>query len=94
VSLSLSVRCLGLAERDEIARQALQRLGLAEASDKGPDELSGRIRQRVAVARALVMPPKVSLMDEPFGALDEQTRARTRDFRGMRGRNRVRRCCL
>jgi hypothetical protein len=85
----LSIRCLGVAERKEIAHQALQRLGLAEAFDKRPDALSVGMRQRAAVARALAL-----LMDEPFAALDEQAGARTQDFLGMCGRNRARRCCL
>ena len=48
VSFGLSIRCLGLAERKEVARQALQRLGLAEAFDKRPDALSGGMRQRAS----------------------------------------------
>ena len=80
VSFGLSIRGVGITERREIARQALQRVGLTEAIDKRPDELSGGMRQRVAVARALAMRPKVLLMDEPFAALDVQTRAKMQEF--------------
>ena len=80
VSFGLAIRGVGIEERKEIARQALQRVGLTEAIDKRPDELSGGMRQRVAVARALAMRPRVLLMDEPFAALDVQTRAKMQDF--------------
>jgi NitT/TauT family transport system ATP-binding protein len=80
VSFGLSIRGDRLAERKAAAREALQRVGLAEAAEKRPDELSGGMRQRVAVARALAMRPKVLLMDEPFAALDVQTRQKMQDF--------------
>ena len=80
VSFGLAIRGASQAERRAVAAEALQRVGLSAAIDKRPDELSGGMRQRVAVARALAMRPKVLLMDEPFAALDVQTRARMQDF--------------
>ncbi len=80
VSFGLAIRGAGQTERRKVAAEALQRVGLKAAMDKRPDELSGGMRQRVAVARALAMRPKVLLMDEPFAALDVQTRARMQDF--------------
>ncbi len=80
VSFGLAIRGASQAERRAVAAEALQRVGLSAALDKRPDELSGGMRQRVAVARALAMRPKVLLMDEPFAALDVQTRARMQDF--------------
>jgi len=80
VSFGLSVRGVPTEQRKETARQVLGRVGLSDAFDKRPDELSGGMRQRVAVARALAMQPKVLLMDEPFAALDVQTRVKMQDF--------------
>jgi len=80
VTFGHAIRGVGDAERKTIALEALQRVGLAEAMNKRPDELSGGMRQRVAVARALSMRPKVLLMDEPFAALDVQTRQKMQDF--------------
>jgi NitT/TauT family transport system ATP-binding protein len=79
-SFGLSIRGESADTRKAAARDVLQRVGLTEAMDKRPDELSGGMRQRVAVARALAMRPKVLLMDEPFAALDVQTRAKMQDF--------------
>jgi NitT/TauT family transport system ATP-binding protein len=80
VSFGLAIRGAKEDERRAVAADALQRVGLSAAMEKRPDELSGGMRQRVAVARALAMRPKVLLMDEPFAALDVQTRARMQDF--------------
>jgi NitT/TauT family transport system ATP-binding protein len=79
-SFGLAIRGDSAEARRIAAREVLSRVGLTEAIDKRPDELSGGMRQRVALARALAMRPKVLLMDEPFAALDVQTRAKMQDF--------------
>lgn len=80
VAFGLSIRGAPLEERRSVAMEALREVGMTAAMDKRPDELSGGMRQRVAVARALAMRPKVLLMDEPFAALDVQTRQKMQDF--------------
>ena len=69
----------GRAQQKERTDAALAMVGLSAAAHKRPGEISGGMKQRVGIARALCMQPKVLLLDEPFGALDALTRAKLQD---------------
>lgn len=70
----LEVAGLKRAEQDRIAREHIELVGLPSFVDRLPSELSGGMKQRVALARLLALDPEMLLMDEPFGALDAQNR--------------------
>jgi len=73
VALPLYYQGMGRKERQKIAMQYLEKVGIAERANHLPNELSGGEKQRVAIARALASNPKVVLADEPTGALDSTT---------------------
>jgi NitT/TauT family transport system ATP-binding protein len=83
-NVAFGLECQGVPrhERYEHARRWIARVGLdvARDQDKYPHELSGGMRQRVAIARTLILHPRIILMDEPFGALDPMTRMTMQDL--------------
>ena len=79
IEFGLKMRGASKRKRRERANEYLKLMGLVRAADQYPHELSGGMRQRIAVARALVNEPQVLLMDEPFAAVDAITRATLQD---------------
>lgn len=75
-NVTFGLEANGVPRRERLARaqEMLELVGLADFADQPPSRLSGGMRQRVAIARTLALRPKILLMDEPFGALDHQTR--------------------
>jgi NitT/TauT family transport system ATP-binding protein len=83
-NVAFGLECRGVArkEREELAREWIDKVGLSvkHDADKYPHQLSGGMQQRVAIARTLILHPKIILMDEPFGALDPVTRQQMQDL--------------
>ena len=80
VELPLKQKKMAKERRHELVRDALEAVGLSEAHSAYPWQLSGGMQQRVAIARAVAYQPQVLLMDEPFAAVDAQTRADLEDL--------------
>jgi NitT/TauT family transport system ATP-binding protein len=76
VEIALQFAGVGRRQREARALDALKAVGLGDVPDRFPSQLSGGMQQRVAIARALVSDARILLLDEPFAALDEQTRLR------------------
>lgn len=80
IAFGLKVQKMPKAQRQERVSYYLHMIGLTDFASAYPKQLSGGMKQRVAIARALVNQPEVLLMDEPFGALDAQTKEQLQEF--------------
>lgn len=80
IGFGLDLKRVSKAERKEIISYYLEIIGLTEFANAYPKQLSGGMKQRVAIARALANKPEILLLDEPFGALDAQTKEQMQEF--------------
>ncbi len=80
IAFGLEVKGLSRSECRKKADELIERFGLSGSHDQYPREISGGMKQRVALARTMITEPDIILMDEPFGALDSQTRSQMRAF--------------
>ena len=80
IQMGLEIKGVDKAERERLAADYIKAFGLQGFEDHYPRELSGGMQQRVAIARTLIMNPRVVLMDEPFASLDSQTRNDLQEF--------------
>lgn len=80
IEIGLEIQAVAAEKRKQAAMEYIHSFGLSGFENKYPKELSGGMRQRVAIARTLITNPEIVLMDEPFGSLDSQTRNQMQEF--------------